>query len=186
MYFDLEVLVCNVHPKWEDHPQPVTTTMQPDQCFYLHLVESEHTAYNLVLSHEAEQYAEFWPAKYSMIEHKVVDDPAQQWIYNEKDGSIKNIADGSFLDFDYGWAMAAKISDKKDAKVSEHFPTKPREWFYDPQSQELRTDVDGVQTSLAALGQPKNWGPVQITPSNGLVGKDSGKWRIEYCHSVRG
>ena len=42
-----------------------------------------------------------------MVEHKVVDDPAQKWIYDEKTGTIKNIADGSFLDFDYGWAMAA-------------------------------------------------------------------------------
>jgi hypothetical protein len=126
--------------------------MQPDTCFYLHLVPSEHTAFNLVLSHEAEEYSEFWPAKYAMIEHKVVDDPAQQWIYDEKTGTIKNIADGTFLDFDYGWAMAAKIPAKGDKKVSDAFPTKAREWFYDPQSQELRTDVDGVQTSLASLG----------------------------------
>ena len=54
MIFDLEIEECNIHPKFEDHPQPVTTTMQPDQCFYLHLVESEHTSLQLVLSHEAE------------------------------------------------------------------------------------------------------------------------------------
>jgi hypothetical protein len=110
--------------------------MQPDTCFYLHFVPSEHTAFNLVLSHEADEYAKFWPAKYAMIEHKVIDDPAQQWTYDEKTGTIKNIADGSYLDFDYGWAMAAKIAEKKDpkSKVSEHFPTKAREWFYDPVS----------------------------------------------------
>jgi len=158
--------------------------MQPDSCFYLHLVESEHTAFTLVLSHEAQQFAPFWPAKYAMIEHKVVDDPAQQWTYDEKTGAIKNIADGSFLDFDYGWAMAAKISNSTN--VSEAFPKTPREWFYDPVSQELRTNVDGVQTSLATLGQPKNWGQVQITPSNGLAGHDNGRWRVEYCYSVRG
>lgn len=150
------------------------------------MVESDNTAYDLVLSHEAEQYADFWPAKYSMIEHKVVDDPAQQWIFDEKTGTIKNIADGSYLDFDYGWAMAAKISEKPDPKVSSAFPSKPRQWFYDSVSMELRTDVNGVQTSLAAFGQPKNWGQVHITPSNTLAGKENGKWRIEYCHSVRG
>lgn len=152
MYFDLEIEECNIHPTFQEHPQPVTTTMQPDICFYLHLVESEHTAFDLVLSHEAEQYSDFWPAKYSMIEHKVVDDPAQQWIYNEKDGTIKNIADGSYLDFDYGWAMAAQIPEKANPKVSDAFPKKPRQWFYDSVSQELRTDVNGVQTSLASLG----------------------------------
>jgi hypothetical protein len=118
--------------------------MQPDLCFYLHLVESEHTAFDLVLSHEAEQFADFWPAKYAMIEHKVVDDAAQQWSYDEKTGFVKNIKDGSYLDFDYGWAMAAQISEKPDSKVSDAFPTKPRQWFYDSVSQELRTDVEGV------------------------------------------
>ena len=71
---------------------------------------------------------------------------------DEKTGAIKNIASGTYLDFDYGWAMAAKIPTKKDKKVSEYFPKAPRAWYYDPQSQELRTDVDGVQTSLASLG----------------------------------
>lgn len=144
MYFDLEILECNVQPTHFEHPQPVTTTMQPDQCFYLHLVESDNTAYDLVLSHEAEQYASFWPAKYSMIEHKVKDDPAQQWIYDEKEGTIKNIAEGSYLDFDYGWAMAAKLPSSKDSGVSNAFPKNPRRWFYDSVSMELRTDVDGV------------------------------------------
>lgn len=54
MYFDLEVLDCNTTPHYLDHPQPVTTTMQPGHCFYLHLVPTEHTAFDLVLSHEAE------------------------------------------------------------------------------------------------------------------------------------
>lgn len=105
--FDFEVVDCNIKPQNVEHTQPVTTTMQPDQCFYLHLVESDNTAFDLVLSHEEEQYAPFWPAKYAMIEQKVKDDPAQQWIYDEKAGTIKNIAEGTFLDFDYGWAMAA-------------------------------------------------------------------------------
>jgi hypothetical protein len=190
IYFDLEIEDCNIHPTTIEHPQPVTTTMQPDICFYLHFVPSEHTAFELVLSHEADEYAKFWPAKYAMIEHKVIDDPAQQWTYDEKTGAIKNIADGSYLDFDYGWAMTAKIPEKADpkSKVSEHFPTSPRQWFYDSVSQELRTDVTGVQCSLASLGQARNWGQVQITPSNGLTvnGSDNGKWRVEYCHSVRG
>lgn len=186
MYFDLEIEECNIHPTHEDHPQPVTTTLQPNQCFYLHLVATEHTAFDLVLSHEAEQYADFWPAKYAMIEHRVVDDPAQQWIFDETNGSIKNIASGAYLDQDYGWAMAAQYPKASDKVVSEAFPRTPRQWFYDPQSQELRTDIDGVQTSLSTLGQPKNWGPVHITPSNTLLGKDNGRWRIEYCdhHSV--
>lgn len=45
-----------------------------------------------------------------MIEQKVVDDPAQQWVYNDTTGAISNYNDGTFLDFDYGWAMAANIT----------------------------------------------------------------------------
>ena len=69
MTFDFEVLDCNVHPTPIEHPQPVTTTMQPNNCFYLHLVASEHTGYNFILSHEAEQWADFWPAQYAMLEN---------------------------------------------------------------------------------------------------------------------
>jgi len=54
--------------------------------------------------------------------------------------------------------MAANTSYGKSTKVSDAFPNKAREWYFDPVSQELQTDVEGVQTSLAALGQPKNWG----------------------------
>lgn len=45
-----------------------------------------------------------------MVEQKVEDDPAQQWTWDEKTGAIKNIAEGTYLEFDYGWAMAAKIN----------------------------------------------------------------------------
>ena len=106
------------------------------------------------------------------------------WSFDEETGAIKNIASGTFLDFDYGWAMAAKIDKKPDAKVSAHFPKKARQWYYDPITQELNTDVEGVRTSLATLGQPRQWGALEITPSNSLLGKDNGKWRIEYCHNI--
>ena len=50
--------------------------MQPDRCMYLHLEEADATAYDLVLSTEAEDFSDWWPAKYVMLEQKVVDDPA--------------------------------------------------------------------------------------------------------------
>lgn len=75
--FELEVEDCNRTPKVEDEEtQPVTTTMQPERCMYLHLVEAEDTAYDLVLSTEEEDFSDWWPAKYVMLEQKVVDDSA--------------------------------------------------------------------------------------------------------------
>lgn len=181
--FDIEVEDCNIVPTVAEHPQPVTTTMQPNECFYLQLVATDHTSLNLVLSHNSEKYADYWPAWYSMVEHKVVDDPAQQWKWDEATGAIENIASGTFLDFDYGWAMAAKL---KDPKASDKFPKTPRRWFYDSEKQELTTDIDNVRTSLATLEQPKNWGRVQVVPSEQIDGKDFGKWRVDYCYHTRG
>ena len=107
--FDLEVLDCNIHPTFEEHPQPVTTTMQPDTCFYLHNIGAEHTSLDLVLSTvDSAKFSEKWPAKYAIVEHRVYDDKQQQWYYNEKTGGIHNGADPNFfLDFDFGWAMIA-------------------------------------------------------------------------------
>jgi len=77
--FDIVVEDCNRTP---DHNtkaevQPRTTTMQPNACMYLHLEEGDHTGYDLVLSTEEDDFSEHWPAKYAMLEQKVLDDTAQ-------------------------------------------------------------------------------------------------------------
>lgn len=53
--FELEIVECNIAPHRTDpkvYAQPKTTTMQPDACMYLHLVESDSTSLDLVLSTE--------------------------------------------------------------------------------------------------------------------------------------
>ena len=48
----------------------------------------------------------------------MVDDPAQQWYWNEKDGTLHNAANKDyFLQNDLGWVMVAK--DKPAKKKSE-------------------------------------------------------------------
>jgi len=118
MQFDIEIQDCNVIPtKRAPDTQPRTTMMQPDQCFYLHLDSSEHTSLDLVLSTEQKRHADNWPAKYAMVEHKVVDDLSQQWYYDEATGSIRNGADPTFfLDNDFGWAMVAEAKADRDSK----------------------------------------------------------------------
>ena len=111
--FEIEVLKCNIPPQrtpLEYYAQPKTTTMQPDTCFYLHLVESENTSLDLVLSTQDEDYADWWPGKWGIVEQKVVDDPAQQWYFNEKDGSLHNAANPNYtLDEHQGWLYVANI-----------------------------------------------------------------------------
>jgi hypothetical protein len=110
-----------------------------------------------VLSHEEDQVKDDWPAKYCMIEPMVIDDEAQQWMWDEKTGAIKNIASGHYLDYDYGWAL---VADLQNNHANSYFPKTPRKWFYDSVSMELRTDVEGVQSSLVPLGNLRNWGKV--------------------------
>lgn len=121
--FDIEILDCNRTPdhKIKEEVQPRTTTMQPNSCMYLHLEEGDHTGYDLVLSTEEEDFSEFWPAKYAMLEQKVLDDPAQQWYWNEKDGTLHNAANKDyFLQNDLGWVMVAKdTGSKKPSKDEE-------------------------------------------------------------------
>ena len=156
--------------------------MQPDTCMYLHLVESDSTAYDLVLSAQDEDWDEYWPAKYAMIEHKVKDDPHQQWYYSREDATLHNAADPSYtLDQDYGWLMVAKVHHDRH-EVYEGFPHKTRHWYYDPVQQALRTNLYGVDSDVVISGQPKNWAWAEMAPHRQMIGSNAGKWRIEYCY----
>jgi len=90
--FELEIVECNRNPEFTKQTiQPVTTTMQPNKCMYLHLEEADHTAYELVLScQDGADWGSWWPAKYCMLEHKVEDDESQQWFWNDKTGGFHN------------------------------------------------------------------------------------------------
>ena len=183
--FDIEVVECNRTPEFtEQIKQPVTTTLQPKQCFYFHLDKSEGTAYDLVLSADDEIWGWWWPAKYAKIEHKVVDDPSQMWIQDE-DGSLSNAADPTFfLDVDFGHVMVAEIGSKKIG-THDSFPKEKRKWFFDSENKTLTTDVDGVQSELAIKGQPKNFAYAEVAPSSFMQGQNENKskWHFEYCHN---
>ena len=42
--------------------------MQPDSCMYIHLVESDNTGYDLVLSSQGDDVSKDFPGKWAMIE----------------------------------------------------------------------------------------------------------------------
>lgn len=97
--FDVEVVDCNIAPEAIDplkYKQPVTTTMQPDSCMYLHLIESDNTALDLVLSSQANDVSKDFPGKWAMLEDKVIDDENQQWFYNAVEGSLTNKANPDY------------------------------------------------------------------------------------------
>ena len=70
--------------------------MQPDSCMYLHLMESDNTGYDLVLSSQANDVSKDFPGKWTMLEQKVVDDENQQWFYNAVEGSLTNKANPDY------------------------------------------------------------------------------------------
>jgi hypothetical protein len=155
--FDFEVVDCNVAPTRDDpskNLQPVTTTMQPDSCFYLHLIEGDSTGLDLVLSTQADNINANYPGKWAMLEEFVRDDDAQSWFYNAQDGTIHNRANPDYmLDSQNGWLY---VADMTCAKKPEGFPTTPRKWFYEVGGA-LTTVTDGVKTMAGIWGQPKPW-----------------------------
>ena len=70
--------------------------MQPDSCMYLHLIESDNTALDLVLSSQANDVSKDFPGKWAMLEDKVIDDENQQWFYNAVEGSLTNKANPDY------------------------------------------------------------------------------------------
>jgi len=65
-----------------------------------------------------------------MIEEKVLEDPSQQWYWNEKDGSLRNAANPDYrLDMITGWLYLANLSKASQGGIG--FPTVARKWFYD-------------------------------------------------------
>ena len=87
--FDLDILECDKLAHRQDPKvfvQPHTTTMQPDQCFYLRSYMSNGSGnMDFVLS-----TVEDGGKPVLAVEHHVTDDKDQQWFWNETDGSIYN------------------------------------------------------------------------------------------------
>ena len=150
---------------------------------YLHLEEANHTAYELVLSCQDKNWGSWWPAKYCMLEHKVVDDESQQWFWNEKTGALHNSANPKYtLDVDNGWLMIAETK-SNSPDLSKKFPKTERKWFFDSEAHTITTDVTGVASDVAIYGNPKKWTYAQVAPHAKLGSGADNKFRVEYCFS---
>jgi len=192
--FDLEVIECNRKPEWsKPTEQPVTTTMQPGRCMYLHVEEAENLGEDLVLSAETDNYADWWPAKYLYVEPRVLDDKSQQW-YMSPQGYIYNAEAGPnyTLSNDWGLAMIASIN-PSDSTISEYFPKERRQWFYDAKEGDLTCDLPEQnwvyadkntvfnRNALGVFGKLANGSEAKIG-LNALVQESAAHTlRIEYC-----
>lgn len=148
---------------------------------YLHLVESDNTGFDLVLSAEDDDESKKWPAKRTIFEQKVVDEENQQWKYNEKKGTISNIAFPKYTLASYqGWLWLANVKSKSKKKVEE-FPTEEQKWFFSDKDQAITTVVDGIESLISLWGQPEQWAYAEVASKEELKETAGSKFRIEYC-----
>ena len=89
--FELDVLKCGekpYRPGPDYNNQPHTTTLQDDQCFYLHSgVGAGSGTKDFVLSTIEDN-----GKRVLNIEHKVEDEEEQMWFFDQKTGSLRNAA----------------------------------------------------------------------------------------------
>lgn len=170
--FELEVVECNRTPtRVAQVNQPVTTTMQPGKCLMLHFTKGEeHTGNDLLLTVEESEYKK--GSKYAYLDHKLTDDPTQQFMWNESTGAFTNAANPK---------MSVGI-DGSNLVVTE---TKtPQKWFYNSEDSILQTDVQDGGFDMVFWGSPKPWTGVEVATHGTSWNTEgcSSTVRIEYCH----
>lgn len=170
--FEVDVVECNRTPtRTRYYTQPVTTTMQPGKCMYLHFSQGEeHTGNDLVLTVEEAAYKK--DAKHVYLDHKLAADPTQQWFWNESTRALTNAANP-------GWSVGF---DGKDLTVEK--TGSPTKWFYNSEDSVIQTDQLNGGKDILFWGSPKTWTQVEVAPHGtwwNTEGAQS-KVRIEYCH----
>lgn len=149
--------------------QPKQTTMQPGECWYLHLEESAHTSTPLVLTCNE-------PGRENpcTVDQWLKDDKTQQFTWDESTRAITNRkATGKFLNTDGEKVWLGNVQRTK--------------WWYEQTTHTLETDVTGTHNTQWRIGvaQVRKWNPVTVTPYTGTPKQSVDalqNWRIEYCY----
>lgn len=158
--FDLEVQDCARNPESFAQPnlaQPHTTTLQPGKCFYLRSKTAADTG-NLdnVLTSQDGQLT---------VEHKVLEDPNQQFYVSPVDGSIYNVANSQkVLDF----------SDKNKLTFAKPGASANQKG-YDYTTEDQVTNPDGLV--LTYDNQDK------LVKFAGNLKENGQFWHVEYCYN---
>lgn len=164
--FDVEVVECNRTPEFtEYYQQPRTTTMQPNKCMWLHLVEADSTANEMVLT-EQEGGA--------IVHNKQRGDASQQWIWNDK-GRLVNLGSNKQL-----------VDDNGDAELA----VSGSQWWYDQKTQTIGKRIaafnpernDWVSNKYLTLPKEHLMPGSEANVLMARAAQDANKtWRIEYC-----
>lgn len=143
------------------------------------MVESDNTAYTLVLATMENNESEEWPGKRAYFEQKIVDDETQQWKYNEKTGSITSVAFPKYTLAAYqGWLWLVNVKAKG---AVEEYPKSVQKWFFSDKKQTLTTVIDGIDNQISIFGQPQQWAWAEVASYEELNDLAGSKLKIEYC-----
>ena len=163
--FEIEVEECARHPEDENTEyfnQPHTTTMQPGRCFYLHSKTGADVALNQVLTTRAEGGAQVLA-----VEHKVVDEPEQQWFWDITSGNLHNAAHpDQVIDFSNANKGPLHLAAAKASANQGGF------------------DYLLQDQMIAGNGLPLTLNNVDYTVGTaGNIGQNGQFWHIEYCYN---
>jgi hypothetical protein len=166
--FDVEVVECNRTPDFtEYYKQPITTTMQPNRCMWLHLQEADSTVNDMVLTEQEGK---------AIVHHKQRGDQSQQWRWSDKH-TLVNIGTGEELLSKDGSALLGKAGSA---------------WWYDSETSTILTRSADFDESYTDLVQAKylTLPEEHLMPGSEaevlnqqvvLDNKFDKVWRIEYC-----
>lgn len=166
VFFDVEVVECNRTPEFtEYYKQPITTTMQPNRCMWLHLQEADSTGNDMVLTEQEGK---------AIVHHRLRGDTSQQWKWNDKQHLV-NIGTGQELNDSNGDADLNKAGSV---------------WWYDSEEQNITKRIAAFSEDRNSwvmnkyLSVPKE----SLMPGSEVdvlmarAAMDTNKtWRIEYC-----
>jgi hypothetical protein len=185
--FEIEVLECGRTPEFvQQSPQPVTTTMQSNQCMYLHWDESQSLRDDLVLS-TSTLPNEAGVFELTKLEHLLKDDPQMEWYYDYATGQLHNgigwnydltqdklvnngqasetldhitkLGDTTY-EMDDGSNAAFVAAKGKDNQFNKGPDAQVKKnIYYDPQTRQLTTFYNGIHYHLSLPIDPHHEGP---------------------------
>lgn len=170
--FDVQIKECNKVPeRTQFFTQPVTTTMQPGVCMYLHVFAEDDVEHKLVLS-----AVDNGPTPLNvLIEEQVVDDKSQQFFFDATDKTIYNAAHPEL-----------RLSELPGGEVGlVPLTSNPTKYYYDPKTSGLTTGELST-TEVIYASRAHDDATVKYGLQSSFGNLNTAKFRIEYCRQYFG
>lgn len=146
--FDIEVLQCDRVPDRlpDTDVQPVTSTMQPNRCMYIHSEAAEEEFTPLVITCENEDRIHapgfnLFPVVPCYLDEWVKESKHQEFYYYEDTKSIKDAAHGWEVCIQFGMLGLCDFS-QVDSHTNPAYDRTPTQWWYDGVTQTLQSKRD--------------------------------------------